>query len=206
MRSVNGLIKAIQEMCSMSRGTDSVSVQRHTLRRKPFVGAYIALLLFMVIYFARPEDWIPVCRMCLWQKLPLSWHCSLWSFPFGIYRQRYASGGSFPDFIDCTVVSFAALSPVWRGGAFQKTLKFAKVLMVVLIITATVTTLQRLRMLIFTQAISVSAIAAVTIWKGHLIVGRLEGIFGGQYADPNDLALAIVISLPCAWRYVPEQE
>ena len=88
----------------------------------------------------------------------------------------------------------AALSPVWRGGAFSVTLNFAKVLMIVLLIIATVRTSQRLRVLIFTQAISVFAIAAVTIWRGRLIVGRLEGI--GNYGDPNDLALAIAMSLP----------
>jgi O-antigen ligase len=51
-------------------------------------------------------------------------------------------------------------------------------------------------LLIFTQAISVSAIAAVVIWKGHLLAGRLDGILGGNYGDPNDMALAIILALP----------
>ena len=90
----------------------------------------------------------------------------------------------------------SALSPVWRGGAFQATLDFAKVLMLVLVVIAAVTTVGRLRALIFTQAVSVAAIAAVAIWKGRLILGRLEGVLGGNYSDPNDLALAIIMSLP----------
>jgi O-antigen ligase len=46
------------------------------------------------------------------------------------------------------------------------------------------------------QAASVAVIAAVAVWKGRQLVGRLEGTFAGNYSNPNDLALAIVISLP----------
>ena len=77
------------------------------------------------------------------------------------------------------------LSPVWKGGAFQATLDFAKVLLVVLMIAVAVSTLQRLRMLIFTQAISLSAIAAVTIWKGRLILGRRVGIARWELRRPK---------------------
>jgi putative inorganic carbon (HCO3(-)) transporter len=90
----------------------------------------------------------------------------------------------------------SALSPVWRGGAFQVTLDFAKVIAVIIAITAVVNTPLRLRLLIFTQAASVASIAAVTLWKGHLLSGRLNGLLGGPYSDPNDLALALVVSLP----------
>jgi len=52
------------------------------------------------------------------------------------------------------------------------------------------------RRLIFIQAASVAVIAGVAVWKGHLLLGRLEGTLGAYYSDPNDLALAIIISLP----------
>jgi O-antigen ligase len=51
-------------------------------------------------------------------------------------------------------------------------------------------------MVIFTQVASVAIIAAVTLWRGHLLQGRLRGMLGGSYSDPNDLALVFVISLP----------
>src|SRR5712692_1028590 len=38
---------------------DSTSVRQRISRRTPLVGAYVSLLLFMVVYCARPEDWIP---------------------------------------------------------------------------------------------------------------------------------------------------
>ena len=36
-----------------------MSAKRPNSRQEPPVGAYVALLLFMVVYCARPEDWIP---------------------------------------------------------------------------------------------------------------------------------------------------
>ena len=90
----------------------------------------------------------------------------------------------------------SVLSPVWPGGAVLTTLDFAKVLLVVIVMFAAVNSTRRLRQLISIQAASVGVIAAVAIWKGRSLGGRLEGMLGGNYSNPNDLALAIVISLP----------
>ena len=38
---------------------DSPPLKRQASRRKPLLGAFYALLMFMVVYYARPEDWIP---------------------------------------------------------------------------------------------------------------------------------------------------
>ena len=57
-----------------AEAADSVFLQRRTSQRKPLLGAFVALLLFMVIYYARPGDRIPVCLTHLWQKLPVFWH------------------------------------------------------------------------------------------------------------------------------------
>jgi hypothetical protein len=37
---------------------ECVPARQHGTRRRPLVGAYVSLLLFIVIYCARPEDWI----------------------------------------------------------------------------------------------------------------------------------------------------
>src|SRR5262249_58909223 len=49
--------------------------------------------------------------------------------------------------------------------------------------------------MIFIQSISVVVVASVSIAKGHS-APRLEGVLGGIYSNPNDLAFAIVLSLP----------
>jgi O-antigen ligase len=54
---------------------------------------------------------------------------------------------------------------------------------------------QRLRRLIFIQTASVVLICIVSLVKGHS-QPRLEGVLGGIYSNPNDLAFAIVLSLP----------
>jgi O-antigen ligase len=76
------------------------------------------------------------------------------------------------------------------------TLEFAKVLLIVIVMITAVNTAKRLRLLIFIQTVSVTMIAAVTILKGRVLGGRLAGMLGGNYSNSNDLALAMVISLP----------
>jgi len=175
---------------------DSVSAQRHITRRRPLIGAYVALVLFMVIYYARPEDWISSLSAAPLAKITVGLALLALVFSLRHIRQRLSREVLFLFLLTGQLFIASLISPVWRGGALQTTLDFAKVLPIFLLISISVTTLQRLRALIFTQAVSVSAIAAVAIWKGHLLLGRLEGILGGDYADPNEMALAIVISLP----------
>jgi O-antigen ligase len=175
---------------------DSFRPQRRTARANRLTGAYVALLLFMIIYCARPEDWIPGLS-----QVPLAKITGILAILALILSLRQIRGRMprevfFLFFLIAQLFLASLMSPVWRGGALQITLDFAKILIIVPIISAAVNSLQRLRLLIFTQAISVSAIAAAAVWKGHLLLGRLEGVLGAYYADPNDLALAIVISLP----------
>jgi putative inorganic carbon (HCO3(-)) transporter len=175
--------------------TDSISRQHPISRQKRFVGAYVALLLFMFIYFARPEDWIPGLS-----KVPLAKIAgilALLGLLFSLQHiRRLPREILYLGLLTGQLIIASALSPVWRGGAFQTTLDFAKVLIVTVVMAVAVNTPRRLRLLIFTQAASVAVIGAVTLWKGHLLLGRLEGMLGGAYSDPNDLALSLVISLP----------
>jgi O-antigen ligase len=185
----------------MRNGVDSiaavsVSARKSKSRRKPLLGAYLALLLFMVIYCARPEDWIPGLS-----HIPLAKISAILAVLASVLSLRHIRDRVPREFFFLfllTIQLFVAswMSPIWRGGAVQESLDFAKVLIVVFVIMAGVTTFRRLRVLIFTQAIAVSAVAAVAIWKGRLLLGRLEGTLGGVYTDPNDMALAIVISIP----------
>ena len=174
----------------------STSVQRRISRWKPLVEAYVSLLLFMVVYCARPEDWIPglshvpfakITGVLAWLALMFSLRQVRYSFPREVIYLALLAGQLFLA---------SLMSPVWRGGAVQQTLDFAKVVLIVIVMSVALTTASRLRRLIFVQAASVAVIAAVAVWKGRSLVGRLEGTFGGNYSNPNDLALAIVISLP----------
>jgi putative inorganic carbon (HCO3(-)) transporter len=175
---------------------DSTLVPQRASRRKPLVAAYASLLLFMAVYCARPEDWIPGLSI-----LPLAKMAGVLALLALLFSLRQIRA-SLPPEVVYLILLFgqlflaAAMSPVWRGGAVQLTLDFGKVILIVIIIYITVNIVERLRRLIFIQATAVAVIAAVAVWKGHLLAGRLEGTLGANYLDPNDLALAIIISLP----------
>ena len=176
--------------------TGSVGAKRRIARRKPLVGAYVALVLFMVIYYGRPEDWIPGLSNVPLAKIAgiLALLGLIFSLPH--IRNRFPREVIYLSLLIGQLFLASLFSPVWRGGAVMMTLDFAKILLIFLIIITAVNTMQRLRVMIFVQAASVALIAAVTIVKGHVLGGRLEGMLDGNYGNSNDLAAAMVISLP----------
>lgn len=89
----------------------------------------------------------------------------------------------------------AFLSPVWKGGAFFSTIDFAKVYVAWALTFLLVTTVSRLRRIIFIQCASVIAVCALAVIEGHS-VPRLDGVIGGFYSNPNDMAFAIVLCFP----------
>jgi len=175
---------------------DSTSVRQRISRRKPLVGAYVSLLLFMVVYCARPEDWIPGLSFIPLAKITGVLALLALMFSLRQFRSSLPREVIYLILLVGQLFLAAAMSPVWRGGAVLQTLDFAKVLLIVIVMSVALNTASRLRRLIFVQAASVAVIAAVAAWKGHLVGGRLEGTLGANYSDPNDLALAIIISLP----------
>jgi putative inorganic carbon (HCO3(-)) transporter len=176
--------------------TDPGSVKAHISRSKPLLGAYVSLLLFMIIYCARPEDWIRGLSSVPLAKIAGIIALLALIFSLGHIRRRPPREVLFLALLIGQLFLAAAMSSVWRGGAVRTTLDFAKILIIVMVMSVVVSTSKRLRRLIFIQAASVAVIAGVTVWKGRLLSGRLEGILNGNYGNPNDLALAIVISLP----------
>jgi len=87
-------------------------------------------------------------------------------------------------------------STIWRFGALATTLDFSKVIIIFIVIALTLNTGDRLRQVILIQAVSVLVLAGFSVLKPHLLIGRLEGASMGNFSNPNDLALTIVISLP----------
>jgi len=165
---------------------------------EPLRGAYFWLAVFYLVYCARPEDWIPGL-----QSVPLAKISGVFAIG-GLLLSLGRSKRGLRDLpreaiyllllIGVFFVS-AALSPVWKGGAFFRTLDFAKVLVAWVLTFLAVTTLARLRRVLFIQTASVAVISIVSMVKGASHP-RLDGVLGGIYSNPNDLAFAIVLSLP----------
>jgi O-antigen ligase len=186
------------------RDRNAVSVEASPLSRdsvqspEPLKGAYFWLAVFYVVYCARPEDWIPGLH-----SVPLAKISGVFAI-LGLLLSLGRSKRGLRDIprealyllllIGLFFVS-AAFSPVWKGGAFFRTLDFAKVFVAWVLTFLAVTSLARLRRVLFIQTASVAVISMVSMVKGASHP-RLDGVLGGIYSNPNDLAFAIVLSLP----------
>ena len=165
--------------------------------------AYRALVLFSVIYFFRPEDFIPGLSHIPIGKI--AGGIALAALIFGVKRTER---GKLPLEGKILLVLLAHLiltipTAFWRGGAYDTVInKFSKGVIIALLISLVVTKMGELRRLLYIQA---SAVALITI--GSLIVhhtqdGRLMGIQQGILENPNDLAINIAINFPLCMAFL----
>lgn len=180
-------------------------IQKLALPREPMAGAFFWLSMFYVVYCARPEDWIPLLTYIPLAKISgilalLGLVMSAGSKPKRRFRDLPREAMYFFALI-CVLFVSALLSTVWKGGAFSKTLDFSKALVAWVLTFLVVTSFARLRRIIFIQSASVALIAVVSVLKGRSHP-RLEGVIGGIYSNPNDLAFAIVLSLPFCFAFL----
>jgi hypothetical protein len=129
--------------------TGATPPKRRARRRMPLVGAYIALVLFMVIYYGRPEDWIPGLASVPLAKIAGVLALVGLVFSFQHIRKRFPREFTYLLLLIAQLFLASIFSHIWRGGAVMNTLDFAKVLLVFLILITAVNTMRRLRVLIF---------------------------------------------------------
>lgn len=167
-------------------------------KRKILSGAFFWLSAFYFVYCARPEDWVPLVGYLPLAKITAGFAVLSFLASAGRTQRSFKDLPREASYLLALVgVLFvsAFLSPVWKGGAFWHTVDFGKVYIAWVLTFLLATDWERLRRLIFVQNASVSVIAAVSIAKGHSLP-RLEGVIGGIYSNPNDLAFALVLSIP----------
>jgi len=170
----------------------------------PTKMGFFWLSAFFVVYCARPEDWFPGLKYLPCAKITAI--LAMW----GLFTALGRTKRTFKDvpkegklLLLLIVIMFvgAFLSPIWKGGAVNHTIDFAKVWIAWMITFMLITTFERLRQIIQIQAASVAVICAISIIKGHN-QPRLEGVIGGIYSNPNDLAFAVVLTLPFALAFL----
>ncbi len=170
----------------------------------PTKSAFFWLSAFFVVYCARPEDWIPGLKLVPLAKITAI--LAMW----GLFNNLGRTKRTFRDvpqegklLLGMIFLLFVGgfLSPIWRGGAVNHTIDFAKVFIAWILTFLLITDFDRLRRIIFIQSASVAVICAVSIIKGHS-QPRLEGVIGGIYSNPNDLAFAVVLTLPFALAFM----
>jgi len=170
----------------------------------PTKSAFFWLSAFFVVYCARPEDWLPGLKYIPMAKITAI--LAMWGL-FNVWGRTKRTYKDFPKEAKLLLVLTGLLyvsgflSPIWQGGAVSRAIDYSKVFVCWSLIFLLTTTFDRLRRIIFIQAASVALICAVSIIKGHGHP-RLEGVIGGIYGNPNDLAFAIVLSLPFALAFL----
>jgi O-antigen ligase len=161
-------------------------------------GAFFWLSAFYFVYCARPEDWIPGLKYLPLAKITSVFALLALAMSVGKSKRRIQDlpkEGFYLIALICLLIFTSFLSPVWKGGAFTHALDFGKVAVAWVLTFLLVTSFERLRRIIFIQASSVAMIAVISLARGHNSP-RLEGVLSGIYYNPNDLAFAIVLSLP----------
>lgn len=165
-------------------------------KKEPLAGAFFWVLAFFVVYCARPEDWIPGIAHLHLALVAGVFALIAFVTSLGRMKEGLPKEVFFLILLLVQLALASILSPVWKGNAVMQTIEFAKMVLIVVVISLAVASLSRLRKLIFVQAASVVAVALISIKSGHLDKGRLVGVLNGMYQNPNDLAIALVLSLP----------
>jgi putative inorganic carbon (hco3(-)) transporter len=160
--------------------------------------AYRALLVFSFLYFTRPEDIIPGLNVIPVSKI--SGGIALLALIVSLMGRKTKS--KFPLELKALLLLFAHLCltipfAYWRGGAFSTVFaKFSKGVIVALLVALIVETVQQLRTLLIVQAgaVAVMTWASVILHPGGLV--RMQGVLGGIFENPNDLAVSIAVNWP----------
>ena len=182
---------------------DTAILRIQPKKRDYLKGAFAWLLVFCVVYFARPEAFLPIGTFPIAKLtgglaiasfgLVVMAHPKLLTFS---WEMRYLILLALWFFLGFP------FSPLWKGGAFQHSVDFAKIVPIALLIGLVANSVPRLKRLIFVETGSTVACVVVTLFVAHFHASedkRLSGAINGIYGNPNDLALCIVMVFPfCA--------
>jgi O-antigen ligase len=163
--------------------------------------AYRALLVFSVLYFARPEDLVPGLHMIPMGKI--TGGIALLALIFGVRGRRAVK--KLPAEIKLLFLLLGWLTLTipfawWRGGAFVTVFdRFAKGVIVALLVSMLVTKVDELRKLLLVQAASLAVMTVFSIATHE--GGRMSGVLGGAFQNPNDLAINIALNWPLAFAF-----
>jgi O-antigen ligase len=163
--------------------------------------AFRILVVFSLLYFARPEDWIPGLKYIPVEKI--SGGLSLLALVFVMQGRRVVK--KLPAEIKILILMLGWLTFTipfawWKGGAFATVFnRFSKGIVVALLVTLLVGRVEELRKLLFVQAVCLTVMTTVSIVMFH--GGRMGGGLGGVFGNPNELALQIALNWPLAFAF-----
>jgi len=166
--------------------------------RQPLKIAYFGMLLFIVIYFGRPEDWIPGAAL-----IPFALIAGVIAF-LGVAasvvngRRLYLPKEMWLMLLLVCQLWLTVPFSSWRGGSFQVVSNFSKVALNTFLIVQIIDSVVRLRRIILLHAsgVVITTLASVSGKIPTDQLGRITGALGGPFENPNDLALSMALVLP----------
>ncbi|MGH9454825.1 MAG: O-antigen ligase family protein [Terriglobia bacterium] len=171
-------------------------------RLRFMAGAFFWVELFFILYLIRPEDWIPGLHIIPMAKVVGVFVIIALLLSVGQVKQGVPKEVVYLGVLIVLMGLSSLLSPVWKGGAVQETENFAKVALIILVMALCVTTMERLKRLIFLQSACAGIVVILSVIRRHQVEGRLGGILNGIYTNPNDLALAINLTFPFCFVFM----
>lgn len=171
------------------------------LKRRPFV--FGCLVAFFILYYYRPEDFIhPLAYV------PMARIAGVLAFVTLLIGMTGAKVKT-PVGVKILWVLLVQLSmtipfALWPGKAFDTTYgKFAKGVVVAMLISMVVVTVSELRKLLWIQVSAVGLVTFLSIAaRNYNKDGRLAGVQESILSNPNDLAINIAISFPLCLAFM----
>jgi len=157
--------------------------------------AFFSMLLFLFLLHSRLMDltfpFLHVPVLSLWVAVGA---CFLGG---GFLRAFSTRIGILLLLLSCWMVMCVPFS-VWPGGAARTLKDWIKTMLVFAVIAGLIKTYGQFRQTVFLLAISVLALALLTIPFGSMAEGRLA-LPRGRFKNPNDLAQIMLMGLPFWW-------
>lgn len=168
---------------------------RESGKRRPVkIMAYAGVACFFVLYFFRPEDFVPGLGAVPLAKIA------------GIFAASALAGSILSGRAKFTLETklllalfvyfcIAIIGSIWVGGSYDVIVNgFLKNMIAVLAAAFAITTLARLRRMIVIQTSAMLVMTVLALGQGRQF-GRMFGA-GNMFSDPNDFALNLCIILP----------
>lgn len=164
--------------------------------------ACAGLSIFMMLYYFRPEDWVPALGSL--RLTMLSGAVTLVGFA-GAYSKSGKLARTREVYLFLAMLAwFMALIPFssWPGGSFKIFDDYIwKIALLSIVFVNVIDTVPRLRRMLGIQALGVTLIALSSYGNIDTGTGRLTGI-SQAFGNSNDLACMIAMTLPLSVYFI----
>jgi O-antigen ligase len=170
--------------------------------RHRLTSAYVGSLLFVIVYFFRPNDWLPLGTFPIAKTVALIPILALLFAVASGYKLRFSREVWILLLLFLQLAICVPFS-TWRGGSFQTVFfDFSKVTLLAVVLVQVLNAASRIRRVVFVQTAAVAVVAAISIYQGTRLAGRMTGALGGLFGNPNDLAIGIAMTVPYAIMFL----